>query len=83
MRTRFLKKTAAKTKSVGTTRVHLALAKLYGLATNALDQAVKRNRTRFPSDFMLRLTAKETGQLNRSQNVTGSQKHGDSIRKRA
>lgn len=32
------------------------LAELYGVSTRALNQAVKRNRSRFPSDFMFRLT---------------------------
>src|SRR6266478_5839207 len=46
------------------------LAQLYGVATKALNQAVKRNRERFPDDFMFRLTAGETSELNRSQFVT-------------
>jgi hypothetical protein len=44
--------------------------------TRALNQAIKRNRDRFPDDFMFRLTAEEAA-LNRSQSVTGSQKHRD------
>jgi hypothetical protein len=35
------------------------LAALYGVATKVLNQAVKRNRSRFPADFMFQLTAKE------------------------
>ena len=35
------------------------LARLYGVSTKALNQAVKRNRDRFPKDFMFRLTEKE------------------------
>jgi ORF6N domain len=35
------------------------LAALYGVATRVLNQAVKRNRERFPADFMFRLSAKE------------------------
>jgi len=35
------------------------LAKLYGVSTKALNQAVKRNRDRFPDDFMFRLSATE------------------------
>jgi ORF6N domain len=35
------------------------LAALYGVTTAALNQAVKRNRQRFPADFMFRLTADE------------------------
>src|SRR5213078_4467245 len=53
------------------------LARLYGVTTKALNQAVKRNQSRFPSDFMFRLSAKETAALNRSQTVTGSQRHRD------
>jgi hypothetical protein len=53
------------------------LAQLYGVSTRVLNQAVKRNRSRFPSDFMFRPSAKETAKLNRSQIVIGSQKHRD------
>jgi len=35
------------------------LAALYRLETRALKQAVRRNRARFPSDFMFELTARE------------------------
>jgi hypothetical protein len=35
------------------------LATLYGVETRTLNQAVKRNLERFPSDFMFRLTPKE------------------------
>ena len=35
------------------------LAALYGVETRALIQAVKRNRSRFPGDFMFQLTAEE------------------------
>ncbi len=71
------------------------LAELYEVLTKALNQAVKRNRERFPDDFMLQLSLEEwqalrsqtatssqmwsqfvtTSDLNRSQFVTGSQKH--------
>ena len=50
------------------------LAALYGVPTKALNQAVTRNRERFPGDFMFRLTTEE---WDRSQSVTGSQKHRD------
>jgi hypothetical protein len=53
------------------------LAALYGVPTKALNQAVKRNAARFPEDFMFRLTRSEVEALNRSQIVTGSQKHRD------
>jgi hypothetical protein len=35
------------------------LAGLYGTTTKALNQAVKRNRDRFPGDFMFQLTKNE------------------------
>jgi ORF6N domain len=45
------------------------LADLYGVATKSLNQAVKRNRARFPDDFMFQLNRDET-RLLRSQFVT-------------
>lgn len=45
------------------------LAVLYGVQTRSLVQAVKRNISRFPSDFMFRLTKSEHDNL-RSQIVT-------------
>ena len=39
------------------------LAHLYGVATKALNQAVKRNIRRFPEDFMFRLSDDETQEL--------------------
>jgi ORF6N domain len=53
------------------------LAELYEVQTKILNQAVRRNRDRFPSDFMFQLTKEEVAELNRSQFVTGSQKHRD------
>jgi hypothetical protein len=44
------------------------IARLYGVETRELVQAVKRNAARFPSDFMFQLDADEVGVL-RSQNV--------------
>jgi ORF6N domain len=51
------------------------LAALYGVRVKALNQAVKRNRERFPPDFMFRLTAAETRAL-RSQIVTANVRRG-------
>lgn len=45
------------------------LAKLYGVPTKALNQAVRRNVSRFPADFMLKISANEWTSL-RSQIVT-------------
>ena len=53
------------------------LASLYGVSTAALNQAMRRNRERFPKDFMFQLTAAELVEMNRSQIVIGSQKHRD------
>ena len=48
-----------------------ALASLYGVSTKAFNQAVKRHRERFPSDFMFQLTMEESQVLrSRSQSVT-------------
>jgi hypothetical protein len=62
------------------------LAELYGVATKVLNQAGKRNLERFPEDFMLRLSDRETelvirtplasaSKRNWSQIVTSSRKH--------
>jgi hypothetical protein len=53
------------------------LARIYGVPTKALNQAVKRNKKRFPGDFVFRLTSAEVAALNRSQIVTGSIRHRD------
>lgn len=61
------------------------LARIYGVPTKALNQAIKRNADRFPSDFMLQLTSQEVLELTgksatsssvdmRSQFVTASKK---------
>ena len=44
------------------------LAALYDVLVGALNQAVNRNRDRFPSDFIFRLTKSETDAL-KSQTV--------------
>jgi hypothetical protein len=51
------------------------LARLYGVPTKALNQAVKRNLARFPPDFAFRVAAADLNDSDRSQNVTGSQRH--------
>jgi len=47
------------------------LASLYGVDTKVLNQAVKRNLKRFPSDFMFQITTEEWSIL-KSQFVTSS-----------
>jgi len=51
------------------------LAALYGVATKVLLQAVKRNRERFPEDFMIQLTPEEWAAL-RSRTVTSKPQRG-------
>lgn len=53
------------------------LAVLYGVSTKRLNEQVKRNRSRFPDDFVFQLNTEELEQLNRSQSATGSQRHRD------
>src|SRR4030095_2477228 len=50
------------------------LAEIYGIATRVFNQAVKRNKSRFPEDFMFQLTRTEAESFRRlrSQNVTVS-----------
>src|SRR5262245_53230711 len=58
-------------------RLDRDLADLYQVETKALNQAVRRNPERFPSDFMFQLTQEEV-ELLRSQSVTletGKGKH--------
>ena len=51
------------------------LAGLYGVPARVLNQQIKRNRDRFPSDFVFRLTAKEH-EILRSQIVISRDTHG-------
>ncbi|MEK6712088.1 MAG: ORF6N domain-containing protein [Nitrospinota bacterium] len=51
------------------------LAFLYGVETKVLVQAIKRNRSRFPADFMFQLTPEEFDGL-RSQIVTSKGRGG-------
>jgi len=60
------------------------LARLYGVSTKVLNQAVRRNPERFPPDFMFQLTAEETKALgltsSRSQIVTLKQGRGKHVK---
>src|ERR1043165_2450141 len=47
------------------------LAEMYGVETKALNQAVKRNASRFPEDFMFQLTREELSNW-KSQIVTSN-----------
>jgi len=51
------------------------LAELYEVATKRLNEQVRRNQKRFPSDFMFQLTKKEA-EILRSQFATSRSAHG-------
>jgi len=51
------------------------LAKLYGVSTKRLNEQVKRNRDRFPEDFMFQLNSTEANNL-RSQIATSKEGRG-------
>ena len=51
------------------------LAVLYGVSTKRLNEQVRRNRSRFPDDFIFQLTAEEVRSL-RSQFATSKQGRG-------
>jgi hypothetical protein len=50
----------------------VSLAQLYGVPTKALNRAVKRNRERFPEDFMFQLTKEEAQHLRRQTDTSSS-----------
>ena len=69
------------------------LARLYGVETRVLNQAVQRNIERFPDDFMFKLSKEEAessrsqfvmlneeDELSRSQNATLKVKQGQNIK---
>jgi len=56
------------------------LADVYGVETRALNQAVKRNASRFPVDFMFQLTAGEVEDLQRSRSQSVTLKRGQNIK---
>jgi hypothetical protein len=55
------------------------LARIYGVPTKVLNQAVKRNQVRFPDDFMFRLTQEEEV-LSRSRPVTLNTGRGKNVK---
>jgi len=56
------------------------LAEIYGAATRALNQAVKRNQARFPEDFMFRLTPREANAVLGSRSQIVILKPGQNIK---
>jgi hypothetical protein len=63
-------------------RVILAadLARIYGVETRVLNQAVKRNHEKFPGDFIFRLTRDEAETLSRSRSQSVILKRGQNIK---
>ena len=51
------------------------LAELYGVSTKRLNEQAKRNKHRFPSEFMFQLTSKELSFVMRSRNATASKRN--------
>ena len=58
------------------------LAKIYRVPTKAFNQAVKRNRERFPEDFMFQLTLAEAKELHASWSQTVTLKRGQNVKYR-
>jgi ORF6N domain len=56
------------------------LAKIYGVPTKAFNQAVKRNRQRFPEDFMFRLSPEEARALQASRSQFVTLKRGQNVK---
>jgi hypothetical protein len=76
---------AAKIHTVRGVRVMLDsdLAELYGVEARVLNQAVKRNQDRFPGDFVLHLSYRETKELRRSRSQSVILNRGRNIKYRA
>ena len=56
------------------------LARIYGVETRVLNQAVKRNLEKFPGDFIFRLTREEAETLSRSRSQSVILKRGQNIK---
>jgi ORF6N domain len=56
------------------------LAKIYDVPTKVFNQAVKRNRDRFPDDFMFRLTKEEAKALQTPRSQIVTLKRGQNIK---
>lgn len=56
------------------------LAALYEVETKALNRAVRRNRDRFPDDFMFQLTAEELADLRRQSGTSNSKSQNGTSR---
>jgi phage regulator Rha-like protein len=56
------------------------LARIYGVTTKVFNQAVKRNLSRFPQDFIFRLSKEETEAVRASRSQTVTMKRGQNVK---
>ena len=56
------------------------LARFYGVTTKRLNEQVRRNQHRFPTDFRFQLTAQEAASLLRSRSQFATLKRGQNIK---
>jgi len=56
------------------------LAQIYGVPTKRLNEAVRRNAERFPSDFMFRLTKEEAERWRCSRSQFATLKRGENVK---
>lgn len=56
------------------------LAEVYRVSTKRLNEQVKRNRDRFPQDFVFRLTQSEADRILRSRSQSATLKRGQNIK---
>jgi ORF6N domain len=68
-------------RSIGINKARNLIQRIYGSTTKRLNEQVKRNRDRFPEDFMFQLTAEEA-ERSRSQIATLKSGRGQTIKYR-
>ena len=56
------------------------LAEVYGVSTGRLNEQVRRNRKRFPADFLFQLTLAEAGEVQASRSQNAILKRGQNIK---
>ena len=56
------------------------LARIYGVTTKRLNEQVRRNADRFPSDFMIQLTPSETKEVQALRSQFATLKRGQHIK---
>ena len=56
------------------------LARIYGVPTKVLNQAIRRNAERFPHDFVLRISRAEADRIGRSRSQSVTLKRGSNVK---